>query len=120
MFASRSNGRVEALHGKMYAEGFEQYSSRELKKNIVPLEKSALSMISAIPIYEYEFKKEATLSSKKHIGPMAEDMPETMTDEVLRENKTFKTISISDMVGLLWKAVQELSEKVDGLGGAKE
>lgn len=82
-------------------------SSREKKDNIKDFTSNALKIINSTKIVNYTYKED--LSKNVHIGLIAEDAPIELT------SKDKKTFAMSDTVGVLLKAVQELSEKVEGL-----
>lgn len=84
------------------ASEFTQSSSRAYKENITPA-KSALGLVTGTPIYEFQYKGE----EKRRIGTVAEEVPDVV--------RSGDGISLGDSVGLLWKAVQELNNKVEEL-----
>lgn len=90
---------------------FSSLSDRTLKKDIFPFSKSAVAMLTALPIYRYQFIDETEAEENWHIGPMWDESPE----EIQSEDKMLKNGS---MIGLLIKAVQELSARVKELEGA--
>ncbi len=100
--------------GKVYATSYDYYSSRERKENIEPSSLQALETVNKTNIYEFNMKgaREGE-DDRRHLGPMVEDLPEEL--QSIHEGK--KSLCVGDMIGLLWKAVQELNQKVDKLGG---
>jgi len=91
------------------ASSFDVGSSREYKKNIVLAEDTALAAVTSTPVYSFQLKDENGEGEGRYrIGVVVEEAPE--------EVKSDDCVSLSDSVGLLWKAIQELSMKVDALG----
>lgn len=98
-------------NGIAKAYGFQQYSTVKRKENIISSNTNALSTIANTKIYEYNYKNtKRPKERKRHIGPIAEDLPEILTTD----HDGDKCINLGDMIGLLWKAVQELNQKIDG------
>lgn len=87
------------------AAGFNASSSRKLKENISDYDESALDIVKRTKIVRYSYINDP--DSYSHIGFIAEDTPEILT------GKTKDTMAISDVCGILLKAVQELSEKIE-------
>lgn len=88
-------------------------SDRRIKKNIEPLERSALDLVCQTPIYLYNFIDELD-TDDKHIGMMAQDLLEKGEHLVLNiDSKGTLTdhMSIKEdkLVYILWAAVQELN-----------
>ncbi len=108
-------------NNEVYGTSFVQTSSREAKQNIEKMAGSALEKVVAAPVYEYEYKPvvepdddprgRAEGPKDRHVGPMAEDLPDLITRDGGRR------VSLSAMVGLLWAAVQELDAQVKELRG---
>jgi hypothetical protein len=95
-----------SVSGSINAQSFFQNSSRTLKTNIIPFEKSAISLLDSINVVEFNYLNDLT---NKHIGFIAEDTPvelSTLNQNVMDTNST---------VGVLIKAVQELTQKVNEL-----
>lgn len=80
-----------------------QTSSRAFKTNINPFVKNALDILSSVNIVDFNYKNSET----PHIGFIAEDTP----CELSTTQKN--TMDIGSCVGVLIKAVQELSVKCD-------
>ncbi|NCC80438.1 MAG: hypothetical protein EOM07_12650, partial [Clostridia bacterium] len=90
--------------GTVYADAFDVTSSRKKKKDIKDYEDSGLEIIDSLKIVSFKYKSDKR--KQTHIGIIAEDSPK----ELLGVNG--KTVSMSDSIGVLFKAVQELSKKV--------
>lgn len=107
------------------ASSFNVVSSSVAKTNIRESGFSALDAVRAAPVYRYNYKGEvakvadppqrppegseepdpgpAPETATEHIGPMAEDLPDSVTDG--------ETVSVNGMVGVLWQAVRELADR---------
>jgi len=89
------------------ASAFNVESERASKKNIRDLTTSALNVIKKIKLVSFNFRHEK--STGKRIGFIAEDAP------ALVAGKEHDRMDIGNCVGLLLKAVQELSKDNDAL-----
>jgi hypothetical protein len=95
-----------SVSGSVSAQSFYQDSSRTLKTNIQPFEISAINLLDNVSVVEFNYLNDLT---NKHIGFIAEDTPielSTTKQNVMDTNST---------VGVLIKAVQELTAKVKEL-----
>ena len=95
-----------SVSGSVNAQSFFQNSSRTLKTNIIPFEKSAINLLDNVSVVEFNYLNDLT---NKHIGFIAEDTPteiSTLNQNVMDTNST---------IGVLIKAVQELTQKVNEL-----
>ena len=88
-----------------------QTSLESIKKNISKFNKNATEIINNADIYEYNLKSDAD-TDKKMIGFVIGDNYKT-PDEVIDKNG--QAISLYSAIGILWKAVQELSARVEQL-----
>ena len=88
-----------------------QTSLERIKKNISKFTKSATDIINNSDIYEYNLKSDAD-TDKKLIGFVIGDNYKT-PDEVI--SKEGQGIELYSAIGILWKAVQELSARVEHL-----
>lgn len=79
-------------------------SSREKKKDIKLYDGDALDLINKTKIVEYVYKDDT--EGVKHIGFIAEDTPSEMSG-VKKD-----TMVLSDTIGVILKAIQELNEKI--------
>lgn len=113
-------GELDTPHS-MYAEGeivadgtittftdLQNYSLKSLKTNITPYKGEALEDVRRAKVFEYEYKSNVRkgIRHKSYGFVIGEGEPE----KVLGENK--KTVSLYSAIGILWKAVQELDERV--------
>lgn len=92
--------------GDVKATEFYRTSTRKIKKDIAPFSESATSIINGVDVVQYKLKKGPDY---KKIGFIAEDTHEylaTPEHNVMDQGST---------IGLLIKAVQELSAKVEEL-----
>lgn len=88
-----------------------QTSLENIKKNISKFTKSATDIIDNSDIYEYNLKSDKD-EDKKLIGFVIGDNYKT-PDEVIDKNG--QAVSLYSAIGILWKAVQELSARVEQL-----
>lgn len=84
-------------------------SAREYKKNIEAFEESALTLIESSKAYLYHYVEEDEELVERHLGLIVDESP-----EIIRGNGD-KSINNYAMNTLLWKAVQELSHKLNNL-----
>src|SRR5574344_399502 len=80
-------------------------SKRSLKKNIKEFKKSALDIINGVDVVSFNYKTEGR-DADAHVGFIADD-----TDELL-SGKAHDSMQLSNCIGILIKAIQELSSKV--------
>jgi hypothetical protein len=93
-----------------YAHGWYQYSSREYKKDIVPMAPSEygplLSRFMATRVVSYHYIPEQP-DVKPHLGFIAEDAPEEMVDEAR------KSISLGEEASFLLAAAKAVRAEQD-------
>lgn len=94
-------GGAAQMGGMMYAA-----SSRSFKENKRPSE-NVLEMVCSLPVERWKYK-DGIADGAEHIGPYAEDF-------AARFGGSDKKISLMDMAGVLFKAVQELTARVEEL-----
>lgn len=90
------------------ASAFNVNSAIEYKKNIKDYANTAESLINAHKIVQFNYKNEND-NSPQHIGVIQQDSH----DDVVAKNG--EGISIYAMTSIAWKAIQELSAKVQDL-----
>jgi outer membrane murein-binding lipoprotein Lpp len=95
-----------SVSGSVNAQSFYQDSSRTLKTNIQPFEISAINLLDNVNVVEFNYLNDL---ENKHIGFIAEDTPIELS--TTRQN----VMDTNSSVGVLIKAVQELSAKVKEL-----
>lgn len=88
-----------------------QTSLESIKKNISKFTKNATDIINNSDIYEYNLKSDKD-TDKKLIGFVIGDNYKT-PDEVI--SKEGQAVELYSAIGILWKAVQELSARVEQL-----
>ena len=91
-----------------------QTSRKESKKNFEKLE-NGLEILKQVDIYKYNLKSEEN-TDKKHIGfVIGEDF--NYAKEITSEDSEGKEIGVDtySMISVLWKAVQELTARVEQL-----
>lgn len=119
------NSDGSASFGTIYSNGNVVTSERSKKKDILPLEDGAIEKVKASGVYKYSLREERikdeesdntkrtaihSEANEEYIGIMYDEAPE----ELRKENvKGQKGIDLYSMVSLLWKAVQELNDKIE-------
>ena len=93
--------------GGIEATSFKATSSEKFKKDIAPTQVSALDMIDSTEIVDFKFIDDE--QQIPHIGFIAEH-----TDTLL-STPELDGMDYTNCIGVLMKAVQELSEKVKRL-----
>lgn len=93
------------------APSFYASSSRKVKENIKDANISALEILDKTKIVRYSYINDP--DSYLHIGFIAEDTPEILT------GKDSNVMALSDVCGVLIKAVQELRQEIEILKGEK-
>ena len=123
-----SNG--DAKFGDLYSNGTLVTSDREQKEEIQKLSDSFLDKVKGSPVYRYRLKQSFTAAEDSNnkqrksekadnqsIGLLFDEAPE----EIQRvSERGEKSIDLYGMASALWKAVQELSDKVDNLQQKQE
>lgn len=89
------------------ADSFNASSRRALKKNIHKFNQSALDILRNVEVVAYQYKTEK--GKYRHTGFIADDAPDCLT------GPNHDVLALSDNVGVLIKAVQELDERLDVL-----
>ena len=106
-----SNNYTEILASGITTPSLTQTSLESIKNNISKFTKNATDIINSSDIYEYNLKSDAD-ADKKLIGFVIGDNYRT-PDEVI--SKEGQGIELYSAIGILWKAVQELSARVEQL-----
>ena len=101
----------EVFADKLKYKTISQLSLENLKKNIREYDKEALKIVKSGDIYSYNFKTEKD-TDKKHIGFIIGSKYRT-SSEILTEKSD--GIDMYSMSSIMWKAIQELSTKVEEL-----
>jgi hypothetical protein len=110
-FLSGATKRIQARDSadlnyvELQASNVSVSSRRKFKKEIRKFDDYALNYISKHPIYTYLMKEDGVEDNRK-MGLVYEDAP-----ELLRNDD--ETLSLYNMIALLWKGVQELSDELD-------
>lgn len=89
----------------------DQGSLESIKKNISKFDKNATDIINNSDIYEYNLKSDED-TDKKMIGFVIGDNYKTPTEVISKEGQA---VELYSAIGILWKAVQELSARVEQL-----
>lgn len=93
--------------GGIKAASFKTTSSREKKENIEKTGIKATDLLNKVDVVDFTFKADA--EKEPHIGFIAED-----TDPIL-SSPSKDQMDLGNCVGVLIKAVQELSAEVEKL-----
>jgi hypothetical protein len=101
-----TNIYIDNTNSYLYANAFYQNSSRLLKTNIESLSISAIDLLNQVDVVKFHYLNDLV---NPHIGFIAEDTPEELS--TLNKN----TMDTNSVVGVLIKAVQELSEQIKKL-----
>ena len=123
-----SNG--DAKFGNIYSNGSLVTSDRKKKTGVKKLSGTFLEKVRGSAVYRYRLKQDMipeenaknlkgkSVGTKNElVGLMYDEAPE----EIRRETESGdKAIDLYGMVSVLWKAVQELSDKVDSLQQKQE
>ena len=88
-----------------------QTSLESIKKNINKFTKNATDIINNSDIYEYNLKSDED-TDKKMIGFVIGDKYRTPNEVIDKEGRA---VELYSAIGILWKAVQELSARVEQL-----
>ena len=91
----------------LYASGFYVSSLRSLKENIEPTKVKAIDLINAQEIVDFNYKADEAKAHK--VGLIADDSDPLFLD------KKGETVDLYNTCGILMKAVQELSKRVEEL-----
>lgn len=105
----QARNAADTAYIPIHASAFTVASEREMKMNISNIEDNALDKVCATQVYTFQYKE--TEDNQLNIGVMANEAPK----EVLTPDG--KRVSLNNMVGMVWKAVQELNQKVDSIKG---
>lgn len=123
-----SNG--DAKFGNIYSNGSLVTSDRKKKTGVKKLSGTFLEKVRGSAVYRYRLKQDmipegnAKNLKRKSVGTKNESvglMYDEAPEEIRRETESGdKAIDLYGMVSVLWKAVQELSDKVDSLQQKQE
>ena len=114
------SNNVYANSGTVFAINFSQVSDQRLKKDIAPASaiEPALTGVNAVPVHQFHWETDDA-RAPLHIGWMADEVQAAFpnTDVVAAIPDGTLTVNLSQMVAILWQAVQELTAKVATLEG---
>lgn len=122
------SGTVAAVNGAgssfvgMNASSFNVVSSQEAKTDIADLseEIDALAVVAGAPSKRWKYRPGYVGSGERgHVrfGPVAEELPASLHRKVHVNGEETVAVSLSDMVGVLWGAVNELREQLNETKG---
>ena len=105
------NNETELTPTQITTPKLTQTSLESIKKNISKFTKSATDIINNADIYEYNLKTDKD-DDKKLIGFIIGDDYKTPAEVISKEGQA---VELYSAIGILWKAVQELSARVEQL-----
>ena len=107
-----SDGNTTTIYGhSITTPSVTQTSLESIKKNINKFNKNATNIINNSDIYEYNLKSDED-TDKKLIGFIIGDKYRTPDEVISRDGQA---VGLYSAIGILWKAVQELSARVEQL-----
>lgn len=106
-----SNGTTSLAGAGITTPKLTQTSLESIKKNINKFTKNATDIINNSDIYEYNLKSDKD-EDKKLIGFVIGDKYRTPSEVIDKEGQA---VELYSAIGILWKAVQELSARVEQL-----
>lgn len=114
IYLQGTSGRSSPLalgDGKMWFNGdlIHNVSSEKYKTQISQYDANALNMVNSTIIYSYKYKHDGENAPTKYGVIIERECPKELVDN------SGDAISIYSMCSILWKAVQELSDKVTKL-----
>lgn len=107
----RSYNSTRVASNQITTPKLTQTSLESIKKNISKFTKSATNIINNSDIYEYNLKSDKN-TDKKMIGFVIGDNYKTPSEVISKEGQA---VELYSTIGILWKAVQELSARVEQL-----
>lgn len=95
----------DSAFAPFYGSAFQVSSHRKFKENIQEFGESVLEKIKKTPVRKYTLKE----TQEKQMGLIYDEAPEEL------QSKDGETLQLYDTISFLWKAVQELTAKVEAL-----
>lgn len=105
----QANNPTVIYQNYIKCQSYQNYSLESIKKNISKYDDNALKTILNSDIYKYNLKTEKD-ADKKHIGFVIGNNYKTPKEVINNEGNA---IDLYSCIGILWKAMQELSNKVE-------
>lgn len=106
-----SSSYTEVLASGITTPKLTQTSLESIKKNINKFTKNATDIINNSDIYEYNLKSDKD-TDKKLIGFIIGENYKTPNEVISKEGQA---VELYSAIGILWKAVQEMSEEIKQL-----
>lgn len=97
----------DTAYGTFEGLAYSNVSKRELKKDIEPFAGDALKLIAETPVYSYRYKSDLDIEPKR-VGLIYDEAPV----EIMMFTGG---IDVYGMASLMWKAIQELDKKIEGV-----
>lgn len=88
-----------------------------LKKNIAKSKLDALDLIKRIPLHAFDWKKDGKHWDVGFIAPELHEIDPNLADPPTGESGSYWSVDSFYLIGVLTKAVQELTERVEALEG---
>jgi Chaperone of endosialidase len=98
---------ADTVFEPFYASAFNVSSHRKFKENIEEFKDNVLEKIKNTPVRKYRLKEAA--ADQEQIGLILDEAPEDL------KSQDGETLQLYKTIGYLWKAVQELTAKIEGL-----
>ena len=105
----QANNPTVIYQNYIKCQSYQNYSLESIKKNISKYDDNALKTILNSDIYSYNLKTEKD-TDKRHIGFVIGNNYKTPKEVINNEGNA---IDLYSCIGILWKAMQELSNKVE-------
>jgi hypothetical protein len=99
-----NTGGIVTANTSYNGTAFNTTSARKFKEQIEEFKLNALELIEKTPVRKYILKAD----QKEHIGLILDESPEQLQEDE-------EHISLYSMCSMLWKGLQELSQKVDSM-----
>jgi hypothetical protein len=97
------------------ASAFNVGSGMSVKSGIEDVPFSAVDVIRNNPAKRWRYTQEEERPENYVIGPMGDDLPVEVRSVSQTDPHDVK-VNLASMIGVLWRAVEELSERVDQMG----
>lgn len=104
----KTDGDVMLKRGKIYAQAFETHSARSLKHDITQFTENATEILNTVVVHSYVYNRDDTNQSR--IGIIADEVNDSRIAGADHDR-----FDVASTVGLLIKAVQELSQRIEVL-----
>jgi len=107
-----SLGTPDLAYSGVYSYSMIQASDPRLKQDVAPVPR-ALEKIRAVPVKHFRWRKDA--DGPLHTGFDASDVRTEVAEAVVAGEDERLGLDLTAMLATLWRAVQELADKIDAL-----